>query len=1133
MIQTHPDHRMLKKRLKPVYLLFLALPLLYLLLGREDKEAAPSEPKHSDYFFFSARTSQAVRLSFKEGGDSLASWDLQPGGFRDIEFLGSVGDSLPLELLIEGLNPWDSAVFTGFNCYREQRMVSLFSAFSESVTLENAELAEKDGALTVIAKQGKAPVRLSLKPWSSWEEAGPPETRTWWIVLVFFIGLVVMLIFAPPVRYSVFAVLTALTVMMVLFNVNPDRTGEVSVCSETPLRHPEIFFHDSPFFTPAKRVTSEGQLNTFRVPVMPEKARFLRFDLGDSLVMLRHPQIRVSTGFLYRSYDLAEVPRGALVLNDLKPQDGSWLVTGRDPYVKLTSAWFIRSHEDLIFFERNLFLLLTLIVFVLLVMLHRFMGSVKHLLDQIRFRWSFLFFLLIPATYLFIDHYLAPSGHTRQPDQFYFSAGSSRPARFILYNGNDSVTCWDLNSAASKYFQYSGPIDRKGGLWLKINRLSSGDTLSLGSCNYFHAGEVFSVLEPEAPWGGIRNATKINDDGTNAYIVNKTTEPVILRLMPFDLMQKERPEPMMNLVLWGLFLLVFILILSIAPRSGYLVTVCVISSLLMFLYSWLCRDLRDQVTFRNKEPVKSVQFYYSNNPSFTAGQIVSTDQGLIFFKSNMDLLSHRFLRVDVAESTRALRDVQITTKTGLIRENFDLSRLPAEQLLMNDMVRDGDQFKILGDDPYFVLTAQEQLNRIDWQMAVKQKLFLFLTLFCVVLFLLAGRFASKNDPVAFFLSGFFVLLVSSGLLLHLFSSEGLVLSAEMRYTNPRPVPQLDSSLVFVRQLDDYIKDQIPGRNNMVIMNNLVEFSIFRELLNNPNVHFGKDGWMFYIGGICRENYENRYPLTPYGLEKIKKVLVARRDWLKARGIRYYLVFPVMAYTVYEENVGPRLWRYHKQSKLDQLLEYLKTHTDLEIIDIQTSMMEAKKSHYMDLFFRNNSHWNHYGGYVAYRAMIGHIRKDFPVIGPPMKLNSIEWVHFDTYKPDLYVLTALDQFVDYYEVKPFNRKLSASAETTYPYYPELKSPAPAYCFHNNSIPDNPSVLMYGDSYGGFLLYYLTYNFSHTYYLFTPIFYPSIIEKEKPDLVIQEMADYKILEILKDNPPLPEMKDTLADTERPQF
>ncbi len=1120
---------MLKRRLKPVYLLFLAIPLLYFLLWNQNTKPSIPEALESAYVNFSVKTSTPLSLTLLQSKDSIYSWSLTSGGFKDLEFLGTISDSTPLSIRINGLNSGDSLTFLGFNLFHHGLMKSLIQNLKKNISIENGAFVEKDGSLTCIGQQANKPMVITLSPFASWESPNNGNPFLVWFILGFALVLVLIIVFAPPIRYFIVTMIICLTVMIVGHNTDQQPAGYVQISNDSPIKRPEVFYRNTPFFSPAQKYNCDSLTRCYCVPIIPEKAPFLRFDVGDSITSLQHLSIEISTGFFHNVYDLSALSQDRLILNDLTLKGNIYYVTGQDPYIKLTSSYFLRQLQLLIFLEHNLILFITLIVFLILIAVHRWMRGPKQLLSKLKFRPSYLFFLLLPASYFLIENIQTNNVHHTNPDQLFFSARSSKPSQIILYNGNDSVTSWDLNSSAYKYFQYAGPINKSSNLWLKVNKLAEGDTLSLLSCNLFQEGQTYSLYDKDAPWSKMKNVTFGENHDECYAIVKHTNMPVIIELKPFDLIQKGRPGLYIVSIIIIVFLLVFLIILVLGPKPKYLIVVSIVSSLLMFIFFWLCRDLQDQVILSNKSPVKSVQFYYSNNPTFIPEQIVSTDKGICTFKANIDLITFPYLRCDVLENTKELEDLSLSTKTGVLKKSWDYSTTPSSKLLVNDMVRHGNIWYVRGSDPYFVLTSEYQLDSIQWLTLVKQTIFLMLTLVCFLLLLALHRVAIKQDAVVFFTSVFFLIFISYGLILHFFSSEGIVLSAERRYTNPRPTAQIDSTMVFVKQLDDYIKDQIPGRNNIVIMNNLIEYSTFGELLNNPNVHFGKDGWMFYIGGICRENYENRTPLTQEELIKMKTVLMARKNWLKERGIQFYLVFPVMSYVIYEEKVGPRLWRYHKPSKLDQLLTYLHAETDLDIIDIQTPLMEAKKGGYMDLYYKSNTHWSHYGGYVAYCAMIEEIRKDFPEIGPPMQLKDIEWVKFDVYSPDLYVLSALDKFVDCYEVKPFNAKLKASAETTHPYYPELTSPAPAYCFHNNSISKNPNVLMYGDSFGGFLLYYLTYNFSHTYYLFTPTFYPTIIEKEKPEIVIQEMADYTIYRILNENPPLPALKDSIVDTE----
>ena len=75
------------------------------------------------------------------------------------------------------------------------------------------------------------------------------------------------------------------------------------------------------------------------------------------------------------------------------------------------------------------------------------------------------------------------------------------------------------------------------------------------------------------------------------------------------------------------------------------------------------------------------------------------------------------------------------------------------------------------------------------------------------------------------------------------------------------------------------------------------------------------------------------------------------------------------------------------------------------------------------------------------------------------------------------------------------------------------------FYQGKTTDAPKLIMNRDSYSNFLIPYFAPHFSRQGYLWTPIFFPTIIQKEKPDIVITEMMERFLDDLLVENPPLP--------------
>ena len=751
------------------------------------------------------------------------------------------------------------------------------------------------------------------------------------------------------------------------------------------------------------------------------------------------------------------------------------------------------------------------------------MGNLKRILKNVRFRFAHLTILLIPLSYFFITHTWIPEKASNCSDQIYFSAHTSKPSVISLFNGKDSLTSWALNSQGYKYLPFTGPINLSASLYLKIENLSERDTFSLLSINLFHDDNVYSLFDKNENVCTIKNAVLSDKSDEINAIVQQTNEPLIVNLLPFSVLKKDSPKHVVYIIIIFILIGTYILVLILSPRAVYIISTSLLASALMFFYFWACNDMQYQVTISTKSKLDRVDFFYNNNPVFSSKNDIIVEERNDYFKSQVDLEVFNFLRCDVDEKTKELSDFQICTKTGILRNSWDYSSLASDRILMNDMIRNGGKFYICGSDPYFALTSSFQIQSIRWISLLRQNIFFLLTIFLFLILISAHKLAEKHNLVTFFFVIAFLVIISFALIVRLFNSDRITLKSEMRNSNPIPVFQLDSSEIFIQKLDDYLKDQLPGRNNLVIMNNLVEYSIFRELINNPIVHFGKDGWLYFIGGAAKENYENRYPLSPQELKKMKEVLIARRDWLHKRGIHFYVIFPPLTHFIYEENIGPRMWRYNQKSKIDQLLEYLKLNSNLDVIDIYNPLMEEKKKGKMQLYFKDNCHWSYKGGYVAYDAVIKYIKNDFQNVGNPIDYNEIIWTELKGYTPDLMRLLAIDKYFSFHECFPVF-KYKIPTDTIYPVYYGVGSPIRPFCL-NTKRDDRPSMLMYGDSYSACILSFLNNNFDRTIFVGTHFFYPSIIEKEKPDIVIQEMADGTIYDLLLQNPPLPEMNDSM--------
>lgn len=264
----------------------------------------------------------------------------------------------------------------------------------------------------------------------------------------------------------------------------------------------------------------------------------------------------------------------------------------------------------------------------------------------------------------------------------------------------------------------------------------------------------------------------------------------------------------------------------------------------------------------------------------------------------------------------------------------------------------------------------------------------------------------------------------------------------------------------------------------------------------PDVLVGKDGWLFYGGQGALESYLALRPFTPDQMARWRAVLEARRDWLRRRGSGYLFVVVPEKQTVYPEYMPPGVNRVGKQSRLDQLVAYLKENSDLSVLDLRPALNEAKSSH--TLYLRTDTHWNYYGGFTAYRAVVGELSKSFPDM-KPVSASDCETGAERFTKGDLARLLGLDGEME--EEFPYMRLRNAAYKLEGDFY------SGQAIVTERAGAALPRLVMFRDSFASAIIPFLAQNFSRGVYVlgYQHRFDPEVVERERPDVVIQETAE----------------------------
>jgi hypothetical protein len=337
---------------------------------------------------------------------------------------------------------------------------------------------------------------------------------------------------------------------------------------------------------------------------------------------------------------------------------------------------------------------------------------------------------------------------------------------------------------------------------------------------------------------------------------------------------------------------------------------------------------------------------------------------------------------------------------------------------------------------------------------------------------------------------------------------------------PAPLPKLDWDpsvfANFPRQFDAYYADHFGFRDLLIRGLSLARVDWLR-VSSSPYVILGRRGWLFFAPEPVGVDYRTAAPLTARQLEAWQRLLEARRDWAARRGIRYLFVIAPDKQSIYREYLPRSLQpRARATSRLDQLLAQLRDHSDLDVLDLRATMREARRED--RVYHRTDTHWNYFGAYYAYHRLATELAEWFPSVRP-LERDALQFLTEDTQGGDLAGMLGLADRMSEHRLHllPIQPEAHETGE-------EVVVPEPYRLQHLQERvtqvydPGLPRGVLFFDSFGEPLRPFLSENFQRLVYAPEYVFDPVLIERERPDVVIQLMVERKLAEEPPADPPL---------------
>lgn len=227
---------------------------------------------------------------------------------------------------------------------------------------------------------------------------------------------------------------------------------------------------------------------------------------------------------------------------------------------------------------------------------------------------------------------------------------------------------------------------------------------------------------------------------------------------------------------------------------------------------------------------------------------------------------------------------------------------------------------------------------------------------------------TKQRPMLWIIA--FLILTVSPHLTYLFAQKYIdTENYENRNTEKMPALNADNFEAFPAAFEDYYNDNIPYRNQLIRLNNSIDYFVFQQS-SNDKVLLGKDGWLFYTSdGNPVEQSLGYWLFSEEELKTIADNLTVTKEALASREIEFVLFIAPNKETIYTEYLPEEYEKIREETSVDQLVKYLRENTDIRVVYPKEEILEAKeKDPDTLLYYKLDSHWNAIGGYIGAESL---------------------------------------------------------------------------------------------------------------------------------------------------------------------
>lgn len=350
-----------------------------------------------------------------------------------------------------------------------------------------------------------------------------------------------------------------------------------------------------------------------------------------------------------------------------------------------------------------------------------------------------------------------------------------------------------------------------------------------------------------------------------------------------------------------------------------------------------------------------------------------------------------------------------------------------------------------------------------------------------------------------FIVAAFIGLIAAPPVANLLGADGADQAAENRTLADFPTLGTTWSSIrgFLPGVDAWFSDHFAFRSDLVRWYGISRY-LWLGVSSSPAVAVGANGYLFYIDDGGLEDFTNQQPLTDHEIQVWRDAVVRAQRWCRAHGIAYAFTVVPDKSSIYPEYFPQTARRVARLSRTDQI--FTAVADTGAAIDVRQPLLDEKR--HVRVFQKTDTHWNPRGAYIGYRTVIDALRLQLPAIPPPKPLSAFEPVTKHIPGMDLAGMMGMTRVLgeDDLRLVPHQKRQYVVVE------PKGNIVEAGEGRIVTEIPGStlPRAVIFRDSFTSAMAPFLSEHFSRVVYLWRNDFSVEEVEKEHPDVVLQEIV-----------------------------